>query len=92
MKIARCIRDSTPIWPVVNDDEGLVWPFPGAFAEWAPPRITAVESSRALSFTGETWKLKDVHLLPPAERGATVYVAGANYSKQMRYMHLEGAW
>jgi len=44
---------------------------------------------RSFSLTGETWRLADVRLLPPAERGTTVYVAGANYAKHLKEFRIE---
>jgi len=89
MKIARCsTQGGEPRWALVSAQEDTVQPFAEGLAQWVP-RIMAGQGRGAFSFTGETWQLTDVHLLPPAERGATVYVAGANYAKHLKEFRIE---
>jgi 2-keto-4-pentenoate hydratase/2-oxohepta-3-ene-1,7-dioic acid hydratase in catechol pathway len=88
MKIARCSRGGVLRWAVVTAEQGTVQPFTGALAEWAPG-ILAGQGSSALPFTGESWPITDVRLLPPTERGATIYVAGANYTKHLKEFRIE---
>lgn len=86
MKLARCSDGGAPFWAVVEGEQ--VRPFGGALAEWAS-RLTAGEGPAALSFTGEARPLASVRLLPPIERGSTVFVAGANYTKHLVEFGLE---
>jgi 2-keto-4-pentenoate hydratase/2-oxohepta-3-ene-1,7-dioic acid hydratase in catechol pathway len=80
MKLARCSDGGPPFWAAVEGDR--VRPFGGALADWAP-RLTAGEGPSELAFTGESRPLGEVRLLPPIERGSTVMVAGANYTRHL---------
>jgi 2-keto-4-pentenoate hydratase/2-oxohepta-3-ene-1,7-dioic acid hydratase in catechol pathway len=82
MKIARCSFEKVSSWGIVDVEEGLFRPFRGQFSDWAVA-LTNSEGDTSLRVTGERWSLKEVRFLPPAERSATVYVAGANYLKHL---------
>ena len=88
MKIARCSRNGNTRWAVVDVEASLVRPIVGGFNDWAPG-ITSGVAGHRLALTGESWPLADVRLLAPAERGATVYVAGANYLKHLAEFRIE---
>jgi 2-keto-4-pentenoate hydratase/2-oxohepta-3-ene-1,7-dioic acid hydratase in catechol pathway len=88
MKIARCSHGGAPSWALVHAEDGIVRPFSGALSDWAPG-ITQGKGAAGLPFSGEEWRLEDVHLLPPGERGITVLVAGANYGKHLKEFNIE---
>ena len=88
MKIARCSRNGDTRWVVVDVEASLVRPIVGGFDDWAP-RIMSRAAEDNLALTGEIWPLADIRMLAPAERGATVYVAGANYLKHLAEFRIE---
>jgi 2-keto-4-pentenoate hydratase/2-oxohepta-3-ene-1,7-dioic acid hydratase in catechol pathway len=89
MKIARCSRNGETHWVVVDVDANLVRPIIGNFEEWAPHVTSSRGIEHDLALAAEIWPLAGVRLLAPVERGATVYVAGANYLKHLTEFRVE---
>lgn len=88
MKLARCSRNGTIFWGLVDDDATEVRPISGAFAEWAP-KLTRSAGKEALHLSGESLPLASVTLLPPIEPTNQVFVVGANYLKHLQELKME---
>lgn len=90
MRIARCQSGPEIFWAVADPERGTVRPIRGGLADWAP-RLTRLRRPDALEYDGRELPMADVRLLPPVERTSKVEVVGANYSRHLDELRLEGA-
>ncbi len=88
MKLARCARNGAIFWGVVDQTGMSVRPISGTLADWGP-KLTEGASESALHFTGESFLLGDLTLLPPIEPTSQVFVVGANYLKHLQELKME---
>src|ERR1043166_4967394 len=88
MKLARCARNGAIFWGVVDKAETSVRRISVTPADWAP-ELTAGGGEGALHFTGDSFALGDVHLLPPIEPTNQVFFVGANSLKPLQELKME---
>ena len=88
MKLARCARNGAIFWGVVDRTGTAVRRITGTLPDWAPA-LTAGAGESALLFTGESYAIGDLTLLPPIEPTSQVFVVGANYLKHLQELKME---
>jgi 2-keto-4-pentenoate hydratase/2-oxohepta-3-ene-1,7-dioic acid hydratase in catechol pathway len=88
LKLARCARNGTIFWGVVDQTGTSVRPITGTPADWGPA-LTRGAGESALHFAGESVPLGDLTLLPPIEPTSQVFVVGANYLKHLQELKME---
>jgi len=88
LKLARCARNGAIFWGVVDRTGTAVRRISGTLPDWAPA-LTAGAGESALLFTGESFAIGDLTLLPPIEPTSQVFVVGANYLKHLLELKME---
>ena len=88
MKIGRCLNGNGEIfWAVIHTGDSTVQPLIGELKDWSSAVIAGDMASVPLEDIFLT--LSDLQLLPPVERGNSVFVVGANYLKHLDEMEIE---
>lgn len=90
MRVARCSAEGDVFWAVVDCNEHALRRIEGEFSSWAPT-LTRERNGEHLQFSDEAIALEKVRLLPPVEKVSKIEVVGANYSRHLKELDIEGS-